>query len=114
MLESLLAVSAVTGVASGIFSASANRQAARANMKAIKSESAWNIGVMKRNKEDVLQQNFLQSYASGIDYSTGSTAEVIENNQEVLQREIDFQKEQYDIAYKTAKAQSKQRYLGIF
>lgn len=101
-------------VAGGISGASAQRKQARAQMAALQQEKAWNLGVMQRNKEDVYAANLLSSWGSGIDPTTGSTAGVIASNQRVLQEEIDFQRSQYDIQIANAKAQSKQKYLGIF
>jgi K+-transporting ATPase c subunit len=101
-------------VAGGISGASAQRKSARAQMKALQQEKAWNLGVMQRNKEDVYAANLLSSWGSGIDPTTGSTAGIIASNQQVLQDEIDFQRKQYDIQIANAKAASKQKYLGIF
>lgn len=101
-------------VAGGISGASAQRKQARAQMKALQQEKAWNLGVMQRNKEDVYAANILSSWGSGIDPTTGSTAGIIASNQQVLQDEIDFQSKQYDIQIANAKAASKQKYLGIF
>ena len=110
----LLALSLGTSIASGAFGASAARKSARAQMKALKLEKQWNLGVMERNKADIYASNILESYGSGIDYTTGSNRAVSAENQRVLQDEIDFQRRQYDIELKNLKAQSKQRYLGIF
>lgn len=98
----------------GASNASAQRKSARAQMRALQQEKAWNLGVMQRNKEDVYAANLLSSWGSGIDPTTGSTAGVIASNQKVLQDEIDFQRSQYDIQIANAKAASKQKYLGIF
>lgn len=99
---------------SGAMGASAARKAARAKMSALKQEKAWNLGVMRRNKEDVYASNILSSYASGINPMTGSNAAVILGNQQVLQDEINFQESQYNAELKNLKAQSKQKYLGLF
>ena len=99
---------------SGAMSASANREAVRAKMSALTMEKNWNLGVMRRNKEDVYASNILSSYASGINPMTGSNAAVILGNQQVLQDEINFQGNQYDTELKNLKAQSKQKYLGLF
>lgn len=99
---------------SGALSASASRESARAKMSALKSEKAWNLGVMRQNKIDTYARNILESYASGIDPASGSNLAVIMKNQQVLQDEINFREEQYNIELKNLKAQSKQKYLGIF
>ena len=99
---------------SGAMGASAARKAARARMSALKQEKAWNLGVMRRNKEDVYASNILSSYASGINPMTGSNAAVILGNQAVLQDEINFQEQQYNMELKNLKAQSKQKFLGLF
>lgn len=110
----LAAISLGLQVAGGISGASAQRKQARAQVKALQQEKAWNLGVMQRNKEDVYAANLLSSWGSGIDPTTGSTAAVIASNQQVLQDEIDFQRRQYDIQIANAKAASKQKYLGLF
>ena len=110
----LAAVGLGLQVAGGISGASAQRKQARAQMKALQQERAWNLGVMQRNKEDVYAANLLSSWGSGIDPTTGSTAGVIASNQQILQDEIAFQRSQYDIQIANAKAASKQKYLGIF
>lgn len=101
-------------IVSGAMGASAARKAARAKMSALKQEKAWNLGVMRRNKEDAYANNILSSYASGINPMTGSNAAVILGNQAVLQDEINFQEQQYNTELKNLKAQSKQKYLGLF
>ena len=98
----------------GAMSASAARKSARAKMSALANEKAWNLSVMRRNKEDVYASNILQSWGSGINPMTGSNLAVIMGNQAVLQDEIAFQERQYDIEMKNLKAQSKQKYLGLF
>ena len=98
----------------GAMGASASRKQARAQMKALRLEKDWNLGVMARNREDVYASNILESWGSGINPFTGSTEAVISNNQRVLQNEIDFRRQQYDIELKNLKAQSKQKFLGIF
>lgn len=99
---------------SGAMGASAARKEARAKMSALKLEKAWNLGVMRRNREDVYASNILSSYGSGINPMTGSNAAVILGNQQVLQDEINYQEKQYNTELKNLKAQSKQRFLGIF
>ena len=98
----------------GALSAAANRESARAKMSALKSEKMWNLGVMRQNKIDTYARNILESYGSGISSASGSNLAVIMKNQQVLQDEINFREEQYNIELKNLKAQSKQRYLGIF
>lgn len=115
MITTALAVASFgMSIASGITGASAARKSARASMAALKAEKNWNLGVMERNKEDVYAQNLLQAYGSGISSSTGSTAAVIANNQQVLEDEIRFREQQYNIELKNLKAQSKQKFLGLF
>ena len=114
METALLALNVGLNFASGAFGASANRKTARAQMAALQEEKTWNLGVMRRNKEDVYAANILQSWGSGINPMTGSNAAVIAGNQAVLQDEINFRERQYDIELKALKAQSKQKYLGIF
>lgn len=113
-MTALAVTSLALGVAGGISGASAQRKQARAEMRALQREKAWNLGVMERNKEDVYARSLMSSWGSGIDPTAGSTAGVIASNQQVLQDEIDFQRRQYDIQIANAKAASKQKYLGLF
>lgn len=99
---------------SGALNASAQRQAARAKMSALRLERNYNLGVMRRQKEDVYASNILESYGSGINPMTGSNLAVIQGNQAVLQDEINFQEQQYNTELKNLKAQSKQKFLGLF
>lgn len=99
---------------SGALSASAARESARAKMSALSSEKMWNLGVMRRNKADVYASNILSSWGSGINPMTGSNAAVILGNQAVLQDEINFREQQYDTELRNLKAQSKQKFLGLF
>lgn len=114
METALLAIGLGMNVIQGAFGASASRKAARAQMAALEAEKTWNIGAMRRNKADVYASNVLQSWGSGINYATGSTAAVIANNQQVLEDEIKFQEQQYDIQIANLRAQSKKKYLGVF
>jgi hypothetical protein len=116
MLTAMVALSAIQtglGIAGGITGASAQRAQARAQMDAIKKEWAYNISVLKQNKIDQGEADKLSAYSSGLEM-TGSTAAVAKGNLEVLQRDIEFQNQQYRNQYNTAKAASKQKYLGIF
>lgn len=114
METALLAASFGMNMISGVLGASAARKSARAKMAALESEKAWNLNVMRRNKADVYASNILESWGSGINPMTGSNAAVIRENQKVLQEEIDFRGQQYDIEIANLKAQSKQKYLGLF
>lgn len=100
-------------IVSGALAASADRQKARAEMKALEKSWQHNLGVMRQNKIDTYASNIMSAYASGV-RNTGSTAAVIENNQDVLESEIRFQQQQYQTQMKNLRAQSKQKYLGIF
>ena len=117
MIEPMTAMAVASfgmAFASGVSGASASRKSARAQMAALKAEKAWNLGVMERNKTDVFNRQQLSSYGSGIDPTTGSNAAVMAANQKILQDEIDFQTSQYNAQLKNLRAQSKQKFLGIF
>ena len=114
MDTALSAINLGLNVVSGAVAAAANRASARAKMSALSNERLWNLDVMRRNKSDVYARNILDSWGSGINPFTGSNAGVILGNQAVLQDEINFQERQYDIEMKNLKAQSKQKYLGLF
>lgn len=101
-------------VIGGALNASASRKSARAAMSALKSEKAWNLGVMRQNIIDTRERSVLDSWSSGIDSTTGTMAALINSNENVLRNEMNFREEQYNIALKNLKAQSKQKYLGIF
>ena len=100
-------------IVSGALNASANRQKARAEMSALRQSWQHNLGVMRQNKIDTYASNIMSAYASGV-RNTGSTAAVILGNQNVLENEIQFQEQQYQTQMKNLRAQSKQKYLGIF
>lgn len=112
--EGFSAINLGMSVISGAMQASANREKARAQMSALASSWRWNKRVLQQNKLDAYASNLLESWGAGIKGTTGSTAAVIANNQAVLQSNIDYQQEQYDTQMKNLKAQSKEKYLGIF
>lgn len=115
MLEAFSAfVGASMSIMSGRMGAAAARESALAKMRALELEKNWNLGVMRRNKEDVYAKNILSSYGSGIDPTTGSNRAIIRQNQGVLEDEIRFQEQQYNIQIANLNAQSKQKFLGIF
>ena len=99
---------------SGAMGASASRKSARAQLSALRQESAWNLNTMRKNRINTFYNQQLESWNSGIDPTTGSTAAIILNNQNTLQEEINFQEQQYAIQMKNLKAQSKQKFLGLF
>lgn len=100
---------------SGAMSASANRAAARAQAAALKREKRYNIGLMEFEKRERGWIDMMSAWASGATTGIGtSTYGAMMSNQDVLQKEIDFQSEMYDLQIGQAKRQSKQRFLGIF
>lgn len=114
METALLAIGFGMNFMQGALGASAARKSARATMAALMAEKSWNLGVMRRNKADVYASNILSSWGSGIDPTTGSNRAIIADNQRVLQDEINSQEQQYNIQIANAKAQSKQKFLGLF
>lgn len=114
MFEALAIASFGLSFASGVTGASAARKSARAQLAALEAEKTWNLGVMRQNKIDTYARNILSSYGSGIDPTTGSNRAVINQNQAVLEDEIKFQEQQYNAQIANLKAQSKQKFLGIF
>lgn len=110
----LQAVDLGLGIIGGAMSASSARKSARAAMSALQSEKAWNLGVMRQNIIDTRERSVLDSWSSGIDSSSGTMAALINSNENVLRNEMNFREEQYNIALKNLRAQSKQKYLGIF
>ena len=114
LLTAMAVASFAMSTASGITGASANRTSARAEMKALESERQWNLGVMEQNLVDTRERSLLSSYESGIDPMTGSNFAVIESNERVLRDEMNFRNRQYLTQIGNARAQSKQKFLGIF
>lgn len=100
---------------SSAMSASANRAAARAQADALKRERRYNIGLMEFEKRERGWIDMMSAWASGTTTGIGtSTYGAMMSNQDVLQKEIDFQSEMYDLQIGQAERQSKQRFLGIF
>ena len=100
---------------SSAMAAAANRANARAQADALKREKKYNIGLMEFEKRERSWIDMMSAWASGTTTSMGtSTYGAIMSNQDVLQKEIDFQKEQYDINIGNLEQQSKRRFLGIF
>jgi hypothetical protein len=100
---------------SSAMSASANRASARAQMDALKREKRYNIGLMEFEKRERSWIDMMTAWSSGTNTAIGtSTYGAMMSNQDVLQKEIDFQSEMYDTQIGMAKKQSKQRFLGIF
>lgn len=94
---------------------SANRAAARAQANALKREKRYNIGLMEFEKRERGWIDMMSAWASGTTTGIGtSTYGAMMSNQDVLQKEIDFQSEMYDLQIGQAERQSKQRFLGIF
>lgn len=100
---------------SSAMSASANRAAARAQKDALMREARYNIGLMEFEKKERQWIDMMTAWSSGTNTNIGtSTYGAMMSNQNVLQKEIDFQREQYSIQIGMAEKQSKQRFLGIF
>ena len=108
-------ISAGAGLLSSAMSASANRAAARAQADALKREKRYNLGLMEFEKKERGYIDMMTAWSSGTTASIGtSDYGAMMSNQDVLQKEIDFQREQYDLQIGMAEKQSKQRFLGIF
>lgn len=108
-------ISVGAGLLSSAMSASANRAAARAQADALKREKRYNLGLMEFEKKERGYIDMMTAWSSGTTASIGtSDYGAMMSNQDVLQKEIDFQREQYDLQIGMAEKQSKQRFLGIF
>lgn len=108
-------ISAGASLLSSAMSASANRAAARAQADALKREKRYNLGLMEFEKRERGWIDMMTAWSSGTTASIGtSDYGAMMSNQDVLQKEIDFQREQYDLQIGMAEKQSKQRFLGIF
>lgn len=100
---------------SSAMAASANRAAARAQKDALWREKRYNIGLMEFEKRERGWIDMMSAWSSGTTSNIGtSTYAAMLSNQDVLQKEIDFQSEMYDLQIGQADKQSKQRFLGIF
>lgn len=108
-------ISTGASLLSSAMSASANRAAARAKADALKREKRYNIGLMEFEKKERGWIDMMSAWASGTTTGIGtSTYGAMMSNQDVLQKEIDFQSEMYDLQIGQAERQSKERFLGIF
>ena len=108
-------ISTGASLLSSVMSASANRAAARAKADALKREKRYNIGLMEFEKKERGWIDMMSAWASGTTTGIGtSTYGGMMSNQDVLQKEIDFQSEMYDLQIGQAERQSKERFLGIF
>lgn len=110
----LSAVNLGMNMIQGALAASANRQKARAEMSALTQSWMHNKRVMEQNMLDTYASQMLQSWGAGIKGTTGSTGAIISQNQNILREDIAFQEQQYNTQMKNLKAQSKQKYLGLF
>lgn len=100
---------------SGIFSASAQREEARATASALREEQSFNLGVLRQQKTDQMWADTMSQWRSGLSTKGGtSAAGVIANNQNVLQNTINHQQRMYDIKIGNADAAANRRFLGIF
>lgn len=108
-------ISVGAGLLSSAMSASANRAAARAQADALKREKNYNLRLMEFEKKERGYIDMMTAWSSGTTASIGtSDYGAMMSNQDVLQKEIDFQREQYDLQIGMAEQQASQRFLGIF
>lgn len=108
-------LSAGAGLLSSFYASSSAAEAAGAKRDALKREKEFNIRLMKFEKKERGWLDMMSAWASGTTSGIGtSTYGAMMSNQNVLQREIDFQTEKYDTEIKNLNKQSKQRFLGIF
>lgn len=108
-------ISTGASLLSAFYSSSAAAEAAGAKRDALKREKRFNINLMKFEREERGWIDMMSAWASGTTSGIGtSTYGAMMSNQNVLQREIDFQTEKYDTEIANLNKQSKQRFLGIF
>lgn len=99
---------------SSAFGRSSQSASARASADALKKEKVWNLSVLKQQKTDQFWGDLMSMWRSGQTVTGGtSAAAVINSNQDVLQRNIDFTGQQYDIQIANAKEAAKARFMGI-
>ena len=107
------AFSAITSIMSAQANEFARSASAAAAMSALKNEKMWNMNVMRENADTTYDKSLLESYNTGIDPMTGSTATVLAHNDAVLRGEAVFREDQYNKQIKALREQSKMRFLGI-
>lgn len=103
------------GLLSGIFSARADRENARATASALREEKNYNIGVLNQQAVDQMWSDTMSLWRRGLSTGAGTSADaVIKNNQKVLRDNINFQSRMYDVKIANADAAAERRFLGIF
>lgn len=100
---------------SSYMGASAAAEEARASADALKREKRYNIGVLEQRKKDQGWSDMMSAWFSGTTTGFGTSQRgAMVSNQNVLQREIDFQSEMYDIQIGNYEKAAERRFLGIF
>lgn len=86
---------------------------ANLNLEALRKEREYNIENFEQNMADVLASNKMSFYASGLDLSSGTAANVMAANQGAMQKDLSMMAYNYDIQernIKNAKKASKDRF----
>jgi len=99
----------------GVFGASAARREARATAAALREEKEFNLGVLREQKIDQYWADQMNMWRRGMAIGVGTSARgVVESNQAVLGRNIEFQESQYNRKIANANAAAGRRFMGIF
>ncbi len=103
------------GLIQSYMGASAAAEEARAAADALKKEKRYNIGVLEQRKKDQGWSDMMSAWFSGTTTGFGTSQRgTMVSNQNVLQREIDFQTEMYDVQIGNYEKAAERRFLGIF
>lgn len=108
-------ISGGLGLIQSYMGASAAAEEARAAADALKREKRYNIGVLEQRKKDQGWADIMSAWFGGTTTGFGTSQRgAMVSNQNVLQREIDFQSEMYDIQIGNYEKAAERRFLGIF
>lgn len=100
---------------SGIENMRAQREEARAMASALREEKNFNIGVLRQLAIDQKWSDIMSQWRSGLSVVGGTSAQaIVENNQNVINREINFRSSMYNRQIANAEAAADRRFLGIF
>ena len=77
------------------------------NLEALQKEKLYNIENFEQKMADVLAGNKMSFYMSGIDYSSGTGARMLESNRYALQQDLDMMKYNYETKEKSIRNEMK-------
>lgn len=77
------------------------------NLEALQKEKLYNIENFEQKMADVLAGNKMSFYMSGVDYSSGTGARMLESNRYALQQDLDMMKYNYETREKSIRNEMK-------